>query len=120
MKAIIIALLAGALGCASVQSVPAAASDKFTETVLYSFCSQANCADGSGPNDLTHLNGTFYGTTENGGGTCVSQPEGCGTVFSLDPNTGAETVLYSFCSDQRCGINPNAGLIELSGWLYGT
>jgi uncharacterized repeat protein (TIGR03803 family) len=120
MKAVITALLTGSFGCTFIDPGTAAEPAKFTERVLYSFCSQPDCADGSAPTGLIALNGALYGTTANGGGYCVSQPEGCGTVFSLDSTTGAETVLYSFCSDQSCGIFPNAGLIKMKGWLYGT
>jgi|SRR5579862_1691319 len=93
------------------------------ETVLYSFCSQTKCADGANPYaSLINVNGTLYGTTYQGGvdtGECV--PAGCGTVFSLDPATGAETVLYSFCSNGCSdGASPYAGLIDVNGKLYGT
>ena len=45
----------------------------------YSFCSQANCADGENPDAslIQASNGTFYGTTEEGGA------HGFGTVFQL-------------------------------------
>ncbi|HTT84107.1 MAG TPA: choice-of-anchor tandem repeat GloVer-containing protein [Rhizomicrobium sp.] len=87
------------------------------EKVLYSFCSQKHCADGSEPNGgLIAVGGLFYGTTSEGGAS------GAGTVFSIDPNTRAETVLYSFCSQQSCpdGSSPDAGLIDVNGLLYGT
>lgn len=90
------------------------------ETVLYSFCSQANCADGEIPNgNLVSVNGTLYGTTYSGGSTnCASS---CGVVFSLDPGTGAEAVLYSFLGGGAGdGQWPNAGLIAVDGILYGT
>lgn len=66
------------------------------------------------------MKGTLYGITALGGNnSCVY---GCGTVFSLDPNTGVEKVLYSFCSQQNCtdGGRPFASLIDLKGTLYGT
>ena len=46
---------------------------------------------------------------------------GCGTVFSVNPTTGAETVLYSFCQ-RKCadGTFPFAGLIDVKRTLYGT
>jgi uncharacterized repeat protein (TIGR03803 family) len=87
-----------------------------TETVLHSFCSQQNCSDGQQPfAALINVKGTLYGTTFLGGA------EGGGTVFSLDPSTGAETVLYAFCSQQNCadGEAPQ-GIIESKGILYGT
>jgi len=93
-----------------------------TETVLYSFCSQTNCADGASPYaSLIDVNGTLYGTTYFGGITgCYLG--GCGTVFSFDPGTGTETVLYSFCSQTDCtdGDQPNGGLVDVNGILYGT
>src|SRR5271166_1908686 len=67
-----------------------------TETILYSFCSQPNCADGSGPNNNGSLaqdaKGNFYGTTEAGGAYNL------GTVFELSPSGSGwtETVLHSF------------------------
>lgn len=93
------------------------------EKVLYSFCGQQNCADGEFPfTDLVDVKGTLYGTTWEGGGTGCGG-SGCGTVFSLDPGTGAEKVLYSFCSQQSCanGAFPSDGaLIRMNGMLYGT
>ena len=46
---------------------------------LYSFCSQANCPDGSGPNGwlVQGFDGNFYGTTGTGGAN------GNGTVFKI-------------------------------------
>jgi uncharacterized repeat protein (TIGR03803 family) len=88
------------------------------ETVLHSF---DNGADGCYPDSrLVVLNGVFYGVTYGGGTGCGGQ--GCGTVLSLDPSTGAEAILYSFCSQESCtdGETPEAGLIEVKGTLYGT
>ena len=53
-----------------------------TESVLYSFSG----SDGSQPSGLAYMTGSFYGTTQSGGSsvTC-SNPNGCGTVFSLTP-----------------------------------
>ena len=51
-----------------------------TETVLHSF---KGGQDGANPHsDLIYVNGTLYGTTENGGG-CATTSGGCGTVFSI-------------------------------------
>jgi uncharacterized repeat protein (TIGR03803 family) len=55
-----------------------------TLTVLYSFCSQPSCADGSSPGAglVQDTDGKFYGVTYAGGNTsCYG---GCGTAFSLD------------------------------------
>jgi uncharacterized repeat protein (TIGR03803 family) len=62
----------------------------------------------------------LYGTTGLGG------IYGAGTIFSLDPSTGKETVLHSFgrgcekkptCKD---GSVPETPLIDVLGTLYGT
>ena len=98
------------------------------ETVLYSFCSVAGCADGQTPYGgvIRDAGGNLYGTTAAGGNPntlCSNESfSGCGTVFKLDP-TGHETVLYSFCSVAECadGYWPGAGLIlDASGNLFGT
>ena len=60
---------------------------------------------------LIDVNGTFYGTTQNGG-------YGWGTVFSITPS-GTETVLYSFGAAPD-GETPLASLIDVDGTLYGT
>jgi uncharacterized repeat protein (TIGR03803 family) len=95
------------------------------ETVLYSFCSAANCADGETPAAglIQDSVGNLYGTTVHGGTPLLDCLGGnCGTVFKLD-NTGLETVLYNFCSASICadGQHPFAGLIQdASGNLYST
>jgi uncharacterized repeat protein (TIGR03803 family) len=93
-----------------------------TLTTLYSFCSQTNCADGSGPEAalVRATDGNFYGTTPLGGSNCVNM--GCGTVFRITPS-GKLTTLYSFCSQSNCtdGAHPYAGLVQdTNGNLYGT
>jgi len=97
-----------------------------SETVLHSFCSRQNCADGAQPfASLIEVNGVLYGTTSRGGAHFGPTSQTGGTVFSLDPNTGVETVLYSFianCNRNRCtdGAIPVAGLVDVKGTLYGT
>lgn len=88
-------------------------------TTLYSFCAQANCADGSGPYGglVQGADGSLYGTTSDGGANTYG-----GTVFKITPQ-GKLTVLYSFCSQRDCadGIFPLGPLIQGSaGILYGT
>lgn len=87
-------------------------------TTLYSFCSLANCADGSYP--LAGLvlasDGMLYGSTEGGGAN------NSGTVFSITL-TGSLNTLYSFCSQSGCadGESPAGTLVQASdGNLYGT
>jgi uncharacterized repeat protein (TIGR03803 family) len=92
------------------------------ETVVYSFCTLAACSDGANPLGGLIKTGfgaktTLYGTTEFGGPS-----HGDGTVFSINPTTVVETVLYSFCQTGGCsdGDEPTAGLVSGGGALYGT
>ena len=110
------ACLENLTGCGVVFSFDPATQK---ENVIYSFCSLANCTDGKAPNELLDVDGTLYGTTSSGGADGL---EGAGTVFSLQPDTGAETVLYSFhCVRIHCkdGGTPTGGLVDLNGTLYG-
>ena len=100
-----------------------------TLTTLYSFCSQANCADGANPQAglLLGKDGNFYGTTYLGGTNCISGTDntGCGTIFKITPQ-GQLTTLYSFCSQNSGGTcndgsSPLAGLMQAAdGNYYGT
>jgi uncharacterized repeat protein (TIGR03803 family) len=91
---------------------------KWTETVLYNFCSVSRCADGSSPHAglIFDASGNLYGTTLNGGAS------NAGTVFQLMPNSHGgwtEKVLHSFIGGD--GVGPYAGLIlDGQGKLYGT
>jgi uncharacterized repeat protein (TIGR03803 family) len=96
------------------------------ESVLYSFCSQANCEDGAYPdaNLIMDGEGNLYSTTPFGGAntSACNSGLGCGTVFKLN-SSGVESVLYSFCSQANCedGDTPFAGLImDADSNLYGT
>ena len=81
------------------------------ETVLHSFLGGS---DGANPAaGLLDVDGTLYGTTSGGGAA------GDGTVFTVNPTTGAESVVYSFKGGND-GAQPLAGLIRLGGKLYGT
>ena len=88
------------------------------KAVMYSF---KGGSDGLGPNGgLVSIGGTLYGTTAHGGSSAiVGGAAGGGTVFSLDPTTGAETVLHSFQGGSD-GALPYAGLLHVGGTLYGT
>jgi uncharacterized repeat protein (TIGR03803 family) len=83
---------------------------KYSYSVLYSFCAQANCADGSYPLGtlIVDASGDLYGIASQGGA------QGDGEAFELAPNGGAWTlqVVHSFCSQPDCadGMQPFAGL----------
>jgi uncharacterized repeat protein (TIGR03803 family) len=80
------------------------------ETTVYSF---KGGNDGSSPSaSLIEVGRTFYGTTHSGGSS------NDGTVFSLDPTTGAEKIVHSLQSSD--GVYPSASLILVGGKLYGT
>jgi|SRR5580692_11380218 uncharacterized repeat protein (TIGR03803 family) len=86
------------------------------ERVLHKF---RDSADGWSPNSLIAVNGTFYGTTDNGGNTgCfMGLNRTCGVVFSVS-STGKETVVYAFKGGTD-GADPDS-LVWLKGSLYGT
>jgi uncharacterized repeat protein (TIGR03803 family) len=71
-------------------------------------------SDGANPQaGLVDVGGMLYGTTYAGGASSL------GTVFAVT-KAGAETVLYSFKGGADDGANPQAGLTNVGGVLYGT
>jgi uncharacterized repeat protein (TIGR03803 family) len=85
------------------------------ETVLLSF--NFNTGEGNGPRAalIQARDGSFYGTTFNGGGLGL----GSGTVFKISATTGA-SVIHAFGGGAD-GSGPNSALIEGGdGNLYGT
>jgi uncharacterized repeat protein (TIGR03803 family) len=93
-------------------------------TTLYSFCSQAYCADGVNPlgGVIQGTDGNLYGTTsQEGNGLLYESP--AGTAYELTLN-GELTVLYTFCTaNEECtdGISPSDNLLQAtSGEFYGT
>jgi uncharacterized repeat protein (TIGR03803 family) len=89
-------------------------------TVLHAF---SGGTDGGGLDSplVADSAGNLYGTTYFGGDpTCfLDNVGGCGTVFKIDPTTGAETILHRFTGAE--GAFPIAGLaIDAQGNLYGT
>ena len=84
------------------------------ETTLHRFSGY----DGALPDgNLLYMNGRFYGTTEQGGSSGSCSGSYCGTVFSMTPS-GKEAVLHSFAAPD--GAEPEAGLVNVKGTLYGT
>jgi uncharacterized repeat protein (TIGR03803 family) len=53
----------------------------YAESIVYNFCSQANCVDGGVPQSglISDASGALYGTTEFGGN------QGFGTAFKVTP-----------------------------------
>jgi uncharacterized repeat protein (TIGR03803 family) len=98
-----------------------------TFKVLYSFCAQSECTDGSNPfaglayqgqqsGQLYDGVSTLYGTTAGGG------PMNWGVVYTIAPGE-AEFLMYSFGADNNTndGQSPAAPLItDGAGNLYGT
>ena len=98
----------------------------YTETTLYSFCSQSNCTDGKFPwpaRLISDAKGNLYGTTEGGGDLNGCSGYGCGVVFKLSRTKQGqwkETLLYSFTGGADGG-SPFADVIfDAKGDLYGT
>ena len=79
----------------------------WTETVLYSFCSQANCADG------VHPAGLVFDKAANLYGTTCNYENISGTVFQLTP----AGVLNVFADLPGCSLAP---LILVDDTFYGT
>jgi uncharacterized repeat protein (TIGR03803 family) len=106
----------GLLGWGTVYKVAPSGN----ETVLYSFTGKE---DGGYPYASLVLDakGNLYGTTYYGGDLSCQPPNGCGTVFKVDP-AGNETVLYSFTNAHPdYGLHPVGGLVrDKAGNLYGT
>lgn len=93
------------------------------ETTLHDF-GRPYKSDGQHPAAaLTERNGTFYGTTYEGGkygrgNSCWgTECPGYGTAYSVTPS-GVEHVLHSFGNGSD-GVNPQAPMIVVKGKLYG-
>ena len=75
----------------------------WTNQVLYDFCAQKRCADGSAPSTplIADSQGNLYGATRTGG------QYGGGALFELSPPAKGQTawtekILYSFCARSAC------------------
>ncbi len=110
--------MGGGTGCGNGCGTVFKLAPDGTETVLYSFCSLANCSDGGFPetNLILDKSGNLYGTTESG-----LYGNDKGAVFKLAPG-GTETVLHSFTGGAD-GSSPNdlfQATTRAKGYLYGT
>ncbi|HEX8817778.1 MAG TPA: choice-of-anchor tandem repeat GloVer-containing protein [Terriglobales bacterium] len=111
-------------GCGVVFELSPSADGQWTETVLYTFCSQTHCVDGALPTGALIFDsaGNLYGTTLSGG---VDGKGGSynGVVYRLSPQadgTWQEKVLFAFDRPSVRG-NPTGSLVfDSAGNLYGT
>jgi uncharacterized repeat protein (TIGR03803 family) len=99
-------------GCGTVFKV----TPSGTLTTLHTFCTQANCPDGSYPYPglVLSTDGNFYGATGAGGAHSK------GTVFKITPD-GKLTTIHSFCVLTNCTDGAGSStLIQASdGNFYG-
>ena len=101
-------------GCGTVFEITPAG--KLTR--IYSFCSLANCADGTAATGglVQAVNGNLYGVAERGGA------HGGGTFFEITA-AGKLTTLYDFCAQPQCtdGAGPQGAIVQATdGNFYGT
>ena len=118
------------------EMIPNKARTKWRGKLLHSFCSRADCTDGSYPNALTYLGqasgipydgiSPLFGTTNSGGAS------NGGVAFALTPPPAGKKkwkaeVIHHFCSPNTSdgctedGAGPEAGMImDAAGNLYGT
>lgn len=101
-------------GCGAVFAVDPVNN---TEKTLYKFKITPDL--GGSVADLIESGSLLYGTT-----TTVTQSacetSGCGTIFSVNPQTGVKATVFTFPSPGNNGALPGAGLLDVSGVLYGT
>jgi uncharacterized repeat protein (TIGR03803 family) len=89
-----------------------------TFELLYTFCTQSNCADGQNPlyPPVQGIDGNFYGTAYAGGA------HNGGVIYQIT-GAGAYKVLYNFCSYQTScptGANPAPIVQDSKGNFFGT
>jgi uncharacterized repeat protein (TIGR03803 family) len=105
-------------GTAFQLTPPATKGGAWTETVLHSFCSLNDCADGFEPNAgrlLRSFSGVLYGMT--------TKSDSAGVVYALTPSGGGyvQTILHDFSLSGGDGRGPLGGLVaDKAGNLYGT
>ena len=97
------------LGCGTVFKI----TPDGAFSLLYTFCSQANCNDGHGPGVLIQAtDGNFYGMTSYGGS------DGIGTIYRIS-SSGQFTKLHDFTGAD--GSDPYWNLLQATdGNFYGT
>jgi len=99
-------------------------SELWSLTVLHSFCSMPQCADGQYPSSAVVMDnaGNLFGATTSGGNGASCPDVGiCGTIYTVSPN-GGESVVYNFCSKADCrdGSDPIGDLAANGTSIFGT
>lgn len=104
----------------SVFELVAAPSGKWKFKPIYTFCSQAQCADGDNAAGIvSDVDGVLYGTTSMGGAYSS------GTAYRLVPSGHGSKYkyfkLYDFCSPPSCsdGLSPTARALTYAGAASG-
>jgi uncharacterized repeat protein (TIGR03803 family) len=88
--------------------------DASTGSLTLSQSFTGSLGDGANPfASLVNVSGQLYGTTQFGG------TSNNGTIFSIDPTSGAITIEYRFTGGSD-GAQPIAGLTKIGSVLYGT
>jgi uncharacterized repeat protein (TIGR03803 family) len=119
-----VTMAGGAHGTGVVYALSPDGHGGWSERVLHSFCSWADCADGQRPIGSLLLDGAgnLVGTTQGGASTCADGTN-CGVVFRLTPGSSwKETVLHRFCKQSGCadGSDPQGDLlVDAQGSLFG-
>jgi uncharacterized repeat protein (TIGR03803 family) len=94
------------------------------QTVIYTFCQAAGCADGVSPsNVIMDPNGNLFGEAHSYSST--NEPN-LGTVFEISPVEGgqwSETTLYQFCTHSEAGCRDGTSgngpmVMDAAGNLY--
>lgn len=101
----------GVAGCGAVFRLTNHNSN-WVFTPLYAFQGGNDGANPQAANVVIGPNGSLYSTTFQGGGSCNGNPQGCGTVFNLQPPpttcrssfcSWTETLLFTFSGENGSG-----------------
>ena len=87
--------------------------------VLHSFGGDAMGNSPSGP--LIEVNGVLFGTAEFGGPAQCYNNNGCGVVYSMNPDGSGYSVVHDFSgAKNNDGAAPQTGVAFYNGKIYGT
>ncbi len=77
--------------------------------------------DGNSPTgDLAFANGLLVGTTYGGGTSTTLCPQGCGTVYAVNPSSPSQDIALHLFNGAPDGAIPEAGVIADGNTIYGT